>query len=945
MMAFMSLTAFADNIVIVPTVIDKAYGEADPGSAYGGYNEATNPNGVKTTMFYVASPAALPTDASDTPVQLTVEDIAKCLKVVRAANYQGESVGSYKYIFQVDLTKRPNFGNHTITVQQNGDLNINKANAAITGLALAGWTYGDDANEPSVVSALAGTVDVPVVYSYANGNNPDADGYAEGTYDEIVNGQAGNYYVKATVAETTNYNGATGYAAFTIEKKDITSPAFGDGPFVITYGESAPDWGLTFTEDDLVDDADADQFEVVEQGHDALPTAAKAEAYTVAIVDNSGNYNFASATAQYTINFKAINSTGIAIQNASSLPSKTYKAEEWVLTTADTPGDPVVPAELIVKDGTKRLVAGTDYTVDYEDNTNAGTATITITGAGNYATVATNKLTATFTINPATLNVALVTPAQNIAYGGAWNPTVAIAAGDWKSPGDQAAFDPANLPTATIPAGADYDADEKLTAGEHIVTISGGTAPANYVFACADDNTVTVGKAIITISLKTDATTPNLEWNGTATASELANALASAYKLSVDLDPAAVFSTQPTVVSTAAADANYQPGTYAIAFQAHDAVIAAAFADKYTLAWDDAAQDFTITKKALTITAKNQAVAAVGDAADSDYDDDAEAGVTIEGFATGEDIEDNSLDLTALILTLTDDAVLTAGGTTPITPSGAVSAYYDIEFVAGTLTVARDGVTITLPFTDEAEDIIAAADGKNVKVAFGPKVMTVKEWYAMVLPFEVDPLKMANAFGRYVIFNVLNTDATDDGNFKFKLTIDAIPAGTPFLIKFAGDEDDVVNWNTFATATYGTVEISDEITDTETEYVDFTGTYVSKDLQGLKGDNGGEKVWWLAQKAYKGDNNWKKPKTNKHTAAPMEAYLTAEGKTWTSYAPNITVEDFDGQTTAIQTLNAEQINGLNVVSEGWYTLQGVKLDSAPTQKGIYIFNGKKVAVQ
>ena len=45
-----------------------------------------------------------------------------------------------------------------------------------------------------------------------------------------------------------------------------------------------------------------------------------------------------------------------------------------------------------VKDGEKALVEGTDYTVTYADNTAAGTATVTITGMGNY----TGTLTATF---------------------------------------------------------------------------------------------------------------------------------------------------------------------------------------------------------------------------------------------------------------------------------------------------------------------------------------------------------------------------------------------------------------------------------------------------------------------------------------------------------------------------------------------------------------------
>ena len=56
-------------------------------------------------------------------------------------------------------------------------------------------------------------------------------------------------------------------------------------------------------------------------------------------------------------------------------------------------GKAKVPAVSVTLDG-KKLVADTDYTVTYQKNQNIGTATVTITGAGNY----TGTITKTFTI-------------------------------------------------------------------------------------------------------------------------------------------------------------------------------------------------------------------------------------------------------------------------------------------------------------------------------------------------------------------------------------------------------------------------------------------------------------------------------------------------------------------------------------------------------------------
>lgn len=53
-----------------------------------------------------------------------------------------------------------------------------------------------------------------------------------------------------------------------------------------------------------------------------------------------------------------------------------------------------------MKSGDKVLVSGTDFTVSYSSNTNAGTAKATIKGKGNYS----GTITKEFTITPADIS-------------------------------------------------------------------------------------------------------------------------------------------------------------------------------------------------------------------------------------------------------------------------------------------------------------------------------------------------------------------------------------------------------------------------------------------------------------------------------------------------------------------------------------------------------------
>ena len=89
------------------------------------------------------------------------------------------------------------------------------------------------------------------------------------------------------------------------------------------------------------------------------------------IIQGIGNY-----TGTKEVYFKILKNIDSA--KVSGVESKTYTGSKQTQS-------------ITVKDGSKKLKNGTDYTVAYSNNVNAGTATITITGKGSYA--GTKKIT------------------------------------------------------------------------------------------------------------------------------------------------------------------------------------------------------------------------------------------------------------------------------------------------------------------------------------------------------------------------------------------------------------------------------------------------------------------------------------------------------------------------------------------------------------------------
>ena len=100
---------------------------------------------------------------------------------------------------------------------------------------MSGWTYGESASNPSV-SGNSGNGTVTYQYKVSTAG--------DGTYTSTKPSDAGTYTVKATVAQTTNYNEATATTNFTVGTASLTITA---KPKTITYGDLPANDGVTYS--------------------------------------------------------------------------------------------------------------------------------------------------------------------------------------------------------------------------------------------------------------------------------------------------------------------------------------------------------------------------------------------------------------------------------------------------------------------------------------------------------------------------------------------------------------------------------------------------------------------------------------------------------------------------------------------------------------------------
>ena len=280
-----------------------------------------------------------------------------------------------------------------------------------------------------------------------------------------------------------------------------------------------------------------------------------------------------------------------------------------------------------------------------------------------------------------------------------------------------------------------------------------------------------------------------------------------------------------------------------------------------------------------------------------------------------------------------DDAFAYCNGLTIAIPSGVTissSAFYQVGCVVGTLSNAADNTDII--------GIMEAAQSADVQL-LGRTLYKDGSWNTLCLPFAVSTAS-GTLSGDNVQAMTLNTSTSSLADGTLTLNFDAaetIPAGTPFIIKWDESGTDIEN-PVFEDVTIDATNRDATVEDVLT----FTGTYAPVSIP-ADGDN---------TKLYLGAANKLYYPNAAMTIGTHRAYFQlADGIT----AGNSAGTEGSGEDVRAFVLNFDDDEATGILttnftnftnsSNEWYTLDGRKLDGQPTQRGIYINNGKKVAIK
>ena len=158
--------------------------------------------------------------------------------------FTGLDVGRYVLTVSLDDTDNLEWSSGTSadTMDRTLTIFVVQADNSIESVTMSGWTYDlYDGHTPTVENALFGGDTVLFSFAENTGGDPSDGVYGpEYTLEQIgsnVPENAGSYWIRAHIAETSNYGEAYAYGTFTVAKAELVITGLGLDNW--TYGETA----------------------------------------------------------------------------------------------------------------------------------------------------------------------------------------------------------------------------------------------------------------------------------------------------------------------------------------------------------------------------------------------------------------------------------------------------------------------------------------------------------------------------------------------------------------------------------------------------------------------------------------------------------------------------------------------------------------------------------
>ena len=625
----------------------------------------------------------------------------------------------------------------------------------------------------------------------------------------------------------------------------------------------------------------------------------------------SANYDITFTAGTLTVS--AEGAAGLSLSIDASIPAEYF-------TYSGTAKQPAV----VVKDGGKTLTEDQDYTVEYANNINAGenTAVATVTGKGNYS--GTKSLN--FTIGKKALSVKASDhsigygdePANNgVTYSGLVNgETSAVLQGTLAYAYNTKADGSGTPYTAESPVGTYYIIPGGLTSANYDITFTAGTLTVSAEGAAG-------------LSLSIDASIPAEYFTYSGTAKQPAVVVKDGGKtLTEDQDYTVEYANninagENTAVATVTGKGNYS-GTKSL--------------------------NFTIGKKALTatVTAQNKIY---------DGNTTAEVSATVETGVTGEALNISGLKGTfsdaqtgtgKTVTTNTSAATVTAGENTKvsnytvnypatttanITPATLTIKANDVEIEIGssdpTLTYTVSG----LQGTDTEESVMSGALARDKGDALGNYAISLGTLTAgnnYTISFTGATLTI------YRMLNGLFSGNNEWATFTWSEDL-ALPAGiTAYIIKAVSEGTAEATALTYIPQK---VPVILKRSDTSVNsYKAYTGTGTDDVSGNLLVGSDVDDTTIVPYQDYVLYNDLF-VLAGVSTVGATHAYLPADA-IGSQAAARLTINAIGGIVGIDEIRTQELQDGTD-----WYTLNGRKLNTVPTKKGLYIKDGRKVVIK